>query len=73
MEFDYMDLIRTVRKEKDIGQKQIANVLNIKQTQYSRYERKINKMPYDYFLKTCKYLNISVDNIIDSIDLNNLK
>lgn len=69
MDFDYMDLIKNVRKEKDIGQKQIADVLNIKQTQYSRYERKINKMPYDYFLKTCKYLNISVDNLIGSIDL----
>lgn len=69
MEFDYMHLIKTVRKEKDIGQKQIADALHIKQTQYSRYERKINKMPYDYFLKTCKYLNISVDNLIDSIDL----
>jgi transcriptional regulator with XRE-family HTH domain len=69
MEFDYMHLIKTVRKEKDIGQKQIADALHIKQTQYSRYERKINKMPYDYFLKACKYLNISVDNLIDSIDL----
>ena len=70
MDFDYMHLIKTIRKEKDIGQKQIADALKIKQTQYSRYERNVNKMPYDYFLKTCKYLNISVDNLIDSIDLN---
>lgn len=61
MENYYMDRLQDIRKIKKVSQKQIADFLGIAQNQYSRYERGVNKMPYDMYIKSALYLNISLD------------
>ena len=57
----YMERLQDIRKYKKVSQKEIADFLGIAQNQYSRYERGINKMPFDLYIKTSNYLNVSLD------------
>lgn len=57
----YYHRIRDTREDMDIKQGEIANHLQIKQTQYSRYERGINEIPLHYLIEVAEYLNVSLD------------
>ena len=57
----YMERLQDIRKYKKVSQKEIADFLGIAQNQYSRYERGINKMPFDLYIKASIYLNVSLD------------
>lgn len=60
----YTERLAWIRDCKNITQKEIADALNIKQQQYSRYERGINILPVTHLIKICKYLNVSSDYIL---------
>lgn len=60
----YTERLQFVRDCKNITQKELAEILNIKQQQYARYEKGINVMPITYLPKICKYLNVSADYIL---------
>ena len=60
----YIDRIKWVRDCRNIPQKEIADVLGIKQQQYARYETGTNEMPIRYLIKICEYLNVSADYIL---------
>lgn len=53
--------LRDIREDFDKTQEEIAEVLKIKQTQYSRYERGTQKMGIDKYIILAKYYNISLD------------
>ena len=53
--------LRDVREDRDILQKTIADFLGIKQTQYSRYERGVQMMGIDKYIKLAQYYNVSLD------------
>lgn len=61
----YYEKMRAIREDKDLTQKQVAQMLNIKQQQYSEYERGLRLMPINYLTEFCKQLNISADYILD--------
>ena len=65
----YNEKIQYIRESKNITQKEIAQHLNIKQQQYSRYEKGINVMPVTYLKEICSYLNISADYILGLADM----
>lgn len=46
-----MTSLKEIRKIKGYTQQQLANLLGIKQQQYARYEREINKISLEMFLK----------------------
>lgn len=53
--------IKDTRDDKDIGQKDIASLLNITQQQYSLYETGKRKLPAEMIPIICKRLNVSSD------------
>lgn len=61
---NYNEIIKELREDKDIKQKEIASILKIDQRAYSRYENGINKMPIEHLKKICEFYNISADYII---------
>ena len=57
-----------MREDADKSQEEIAAVLYIQQTQYSRYERGIQKMGIDKYMILAQYYNISIDYLTGLID-----
>ena len=66
---NYYERLRQIREDKDIKQETIAKYLGIQQTQYSRYERGIQMMGIDKYIKLAKYYNISLDYICGISDI----
>ena len=60
----YNVILRELREDHDLKQKDVAKVLNISQQQYARYEKGINVMPVTYLIKLCQFYNISADYIL---------
>jgi len=59
-----IDRLKDIREDKDLLQKDIANILNIPQQNYSRYELGIVKMPIEKYEILAKYYDTSVDYLI---------
>jgi len=60
----YQERIRMLREEKDLTQKQIADMLGVAQTTYSQYELDKRPMPIDFLLALCKYYKVSADYLL---------
>ncbi|MCM1286425.1 MAG: helix-turn-helix domain-containing protein [Acetobacter sp.] len=60
----YYERMRSVREDKDLKQQDIAEMLNIKQQQYSEYERGLRMIPINYLTEFCRKLNVSSDYIL---------
>lgn len=56
--------LRDLREDRDLFQKDIAKVLNISQTVYSRYERGFQIIPVPYLIKLADFYNTSTDYIL---------
>lgn len=56
--------IRDLREDKDLSQKEIANILNMSQTGYSKYEVGTNDIPTKILIKLATFYNTSVDYIL---------
>lgn len=60
--------IRDIREDNDKTQAQIAEILGIKQQQYSRYENGTDEIPLRYLTVLARYYNISLDYLSGLID-----
>ena len=58
---NHFQRLRDLREDRDLKQIDIANVLGIEQTQYSRYERGVQMMGIDKYIILAKFYNISLD------------
>lgn len=56
--------LRDLRKDKDLSQKQIAQLLDMSQTGYSKYETGENDIPTQILIKLADFYNTSVDYIL---------
>lgn len=65
---NYYQRLRDIREDNDLTQTQVAEILSIQQTQYSRYERGAVQMSIDKYIVLAKYYNISLDYITGIID-----
>ena len=63
-----MNRIREMREDNDLLQKDIAEVLNVSQQQYSRYENGENELSYDSLIKLANYYNTSIDYLLYRTD-----
>ncbi|MBQ7598918.1 MAG: helix-turn-helix transcriptional regulator [Clostridia bacterium] len=57
----YFRRLRDLREDHDLMQKEVAAVLGIQQTVYSRYERGFQTIPVEHVLKLADYYSISTD------------
>lgn len=60
--------IRDMREDNDKTQAQIADILGIKQQQYSRYENGTDDIPLRYLIVLARYYNVSLDYLSGLID-----
>ncbi|MFR5864053.1 MAG: helix-turn-helix domain-containing protein [Acutalibacteraceae bacterium] len=63
-----MNRLKTLRLQRRLSQKEVANVLNISQQQYSRIEKEDVKINADKLIKLAKLFNTSIDYILGLTD-----
>ena len=56
-----IELLRGLREDNDLTQKQIAQMLGTSQTMYARYERGANDLPLRHLVTLCRFYNVSAD------------
>lgn len=57
--------LRDLREDANLKQENIAQILGIKQQQYSEYERGKREMSIKNYIKIAKYYNVSLDYVAD--------
>ena len=53
--------LRDIRQDRELSQEQVASILNIGQSDYSKYERGVNMMGIDKYMALAQYYNVSLD------------
>ena len=61
--------IRDLREDKDLTQKQIAEILGMSQTGYSKYETGENDIPTRVLLILADFYGVSVDYLLSRTDV----
>ena len=56
--------LKDLRSDKDLNQKDIADVLNVTQATYSRYESGDLEIPIRALIELAKFYHVSVDYIL---------
>ncbi len=60
--------IRDLREDKDLSQKQLAQILNCSQQAYCNYELGLRDIPTETLIAIAKFHNVSVDYILNLTD-----
>ncbi len=66
-----MERLRDIREDKDLKQSDLAQLLNVSQQTYSRYENDEISIDKDSLIKLAKYYNTSVDYLLELTDERN--
>lgn len=56
--------LKELREENGLAQKEIAEVLNIKQNTYSQYENGKRQLPIDALIRLAKFYKVTTDYIL---------
>lgn len=64
----YFQRLKDLREDKDLKQVQIAELLGIQQTVYSRYERGFQNIPIEHLIFLADFYNVSTDYILGRTD-----
>jgi transcriptional regulator with XRE-family HTH domain len=60
--------IRSLRVDRDLTQKEVAQFLNIKQNTYSQYEIGVLRYPVHVLIELSKFYNTSIDYLVGATD-----
>ncbi len=60
--------IRDLREDHDLKQINVAQILNMSQTGYSKYETGENDIPTHVLIKLANYYQVSIDYLLDQTD-----
>ncbi|HAL19344.1 MAG TPA: transcriptional regulator [Ruminococcaceae bacterium] len=60
--------IRNFREDRDLTQKQVAEMLGMSQTGYSKYETGENDIPTQILIKLADYYNTTTDYLLGRTD-----
>ena len=60
--------VRDLREDRDMNQTEVAKLLGMSQTGYSKYETGENDIPTAILIKLSKFYNVSVDYILGISD-----
>lgn len=66
----FLRRLRDLREDKDLSQADIASVLDIPQTVYSRYERGHQTIPLEHLITLSKFYNVSLDYLTEDATKN---
>lgn len=61
---NYYPRFKDMREDHDLSQFEVAEYLNMKQPQYSRYERGLRDIPTDILIKLAKLYKTSTDYLL---------
>ena len=61
---DYVDRLRALREDRDVGQEQIAAVLGCQQSAISKYEKRRARYSVEDIIRLCEFYNVSADYIL---------
>ena len=61
---DYVDRLKALREDRDVGQEQIAAVLGCQQSAISKYEKRRAKYSVEDIIRLCEFYNVSADYIL---------
>jgi transcriptional regulator with XRE-family HTH domain len=64
MVIDMYRRIRDLREDKDLNQTEVATMLGMSQTGYSKYETGENDIPTEILIKLARFYDTSVDYIL---------
>ena len=64
----YLKRLKDLRIDNDKSQREIAEILNMKQPQYARYELGLVEIPLSYAIILTDYYNVSLDYITERTD-----
>ena len=62
---DMYKRLRDLREDSDLNQAEIAKILGMSQTGYSKYETGENDVPTEILIKLADFHNVSVDYILN--------
>lgn len=60
--------LRAIREDRDIKQKEVAEILNVSQNTYSQYETGVISLTAEVLIKLADYYNVSIDYLLDRTD-----
>ena len=60
--------IRDLREDKDLNQTQVAKMLGMSQTGYSKYETGENDIPTEILIRLALFYNTSIDYLLGETD-----
>ena len=63
-----MNRLREIREDKDLYQKDVADILGVSQQQYSRIENGENELSYSGLNKLAEFYNTSIDYLLYRTD-----
>lgn len=63
--------IRDLREDRDLNQTQVAKILGMSQTGYSKYETGENDLPTEVLIKLANFYNTSIDYLLGQTDNKN--
>ena len=61
----YLPRLRDLREDRDLKQTDIAELLGIQQTVYSRYERGHQTITLEHLVKLAEFYQVSVDALLE--------
>ena len=64
----FLRRLRDLREDHDLKQVDIAKILKIQQTVYSRYERGFQNIPLEHLVVLADFYNVSTDYILEQTD-----
>ena len=68
MVIELYEHIRSLREYRDLSQKEIAAILGMSQTGYSKYETGENDIPTQILIKLAEYYNTTTDYLLGRTD-----
>ena len=63
-----MNRLKDLREEKDLFQKDVARILNMSQTGYSKYETETSDIPTNILKSLASYYKVSIDYLLYMTD-----
>jgi len=60
----YMQKLRDLREDRDLTQREVAEILGTSQTMYARYERGASELPMHHFIRLCQHYHVSADYLL---------
>lgn len=65
---NYYPRLKDLREDHDLSQQDVATHLQMKQPQYSRYERGLRDVPTDVLIRLARLYNTSTDYLLGLTD-----